>query len=110
MKVDESLLAMGLRPEAYRSDERIVFLRPQQISPNIGSSAQGVELEVNLAPEIDRLFAAHRQSGSLFYHAPQRTRMASFDAKSPFGSATTFTSLVSEFSPSAEAQSAPLRA
>jgi hypothetical protein len=102
MKADEVLLALGVRPEAYRSDERIVLLRPQEISPAGPLPAQGADLEINQAPEVDRLFSNHRYSGSLFYHGPQRARIASFDAKSPFGAATTYTSLVSELSPSAE--------
>ncbi len=102
MKADEVLLALGIRPEAYHSDERIVLLRPQEIGPAGPLPAQGVDLEINQAPEVDRLFSNHRYSASLFYHEPQRARIASFDAKSPFGAATTFTSLVSELSPSAE--------
>lgn len=101
-KVEEVLLALGIRPEAYRSDERIVLLRPQEISPTSSLLAQGIELEVNPAPEVDRLFSLHQHSGSLFYHEPQRARVPSFDAKSPFGASSTFTALASEFSPSAD--------
>lgn len=102
VKVDDVLLGLGVRPDAYRNDERIILLRPQEVRPAGALAAQAVELEVNTAPEVDRLFSVHRHSGSLFYHEPQRVRVASFDAKSPFGAANTFTSLVSEFSPSAE--------
>src|SRR6185503_16718492 len=47
-------------------------------------------------------FSANRDSGSLFYHEPQKARVASFDAKSPFGAANTYTWLVSQMSPSGD--------
>src|SRR6185503_12014452 len=47
-------------------------------------------------------FSANRDSGSLFYHEPQKARLASFDAKSPFGAANTYTWLVSQMSPAGD--------
>ena len=102
MKVDDFLLAVGIQPDAYRDDDRIVLLRPQQFEPPGRLPAQGAHLEIGQAPEVDRLFATHKVSGSLFYHEPQQLRLTSFDAKSPFGTATTYTSLVSQFVPSGE--------
>ena len=47
-------------------------------------------------------FGGGRKPGSLFYHEPQKVRLASFDAKSPFGPANTYTWLVSQMSPSGD--------
>ena len=73
------------------------------------AGGQAADLEIYLAPEMDRLFASGRQTGSLFYHEPQKARLASFDVKSPFGAANTYTWLVSEMSPSGD-RTAPVRA
>ncbi len=98
MRLDDVLLGLGLRPESFR-DDPVIFLRPQNIEPMDTLAVHAVELELNLAPEVDRLFAGP-QAASLFYHEPQRLRLASFDAKSPFGSENTYTWLVSQFAPS----------
>ena len=100
MNVDEALLNLGIRAPLYRDQDAIVFLRPQRLAPPGSLTAGAVDLEVNLSPEVDRIFSAGRESGSLFYHEPQKARLASFDAKSPFGAANTYTWLVSQMSPS----------
>ncbi len=99
MKLDEVLLGLGIRPEAYRTEDGIVLLRPQRLSAP-GDPLNQVEHEVNSASDLNRVLAATAHPGALCYHEPDRTRLASFDAKSPFGQSTTFTSLVSELSPS----------
>ena len=74
---------------------------PYHLGPSVGSlSAQAADMEFNLLPEADRLFVQGPPAGSLFYHEPQKARLASFDAKSPFGQASTYTWLVSQMSPS----------
>ena len=76
---------------------------PQHLRPRSRPlAARAADLETNLAPEMDRLVANGRQTGSLFYHEPQKARLASFDAKSPFGAANTYTWLVSQMSPSGD--------
>ena len=103
-KFDDALIELGLRAQAYHDDERIVLLRPQLLRPAIGSlPAQAAEVEINLAREMDELFAHTPLPGSLFFHEPQKARLASFDAKSPFGPANTYTWLVSQMSPSGDA-------
>jgi hypothetical protein len=98
MRLDEVLLSLGLKPDDFQ-DDPVVFLRPQQVEPMDSLSAHAVDLELNLAPEVDRLFSGNA-AASLFYHEPQKLRLAAFDAKSPFGSANTYTWLVSQCSPS----------
>jgi len=102
MKVEEVLLALGIRPQAYDTTSGIVFLRPHRVAPVHSLATQAVDLELNLSPEMDRLFAASHGAGSLTFHEPQRARLPSFDAKSPFGPNNTFTWLMSELSPSGD--------
>jgi hypothetical protein len=102
-KLDEALMELGVRADAYRDASNIVLLRPQHFKPTSGPlPAQAADLEINMAPEMDRLFAGGPQPGSLFYHEPQKARLASFDLKSPFGAANTYTWLVSQMSPSGD--------
>lgn len=103
-KLDEAMLELGIRAASYHDEQDIVLLRPQHIKPPAGASpAQSADWEINLAPgEMDRLFGGGSQAASLFYHEPQKVRLASFDAKSPFGPANTYTWLVSEMSPSGD--------
>lgn len=102
-RLDDALVELGIRAPAYREHENIVLLRPQHLKPSTGPlPAQAADLEINLAPEMDKLFATSPQTGSLFYHEPQKARIASFDAKSPFGPANTYAWLVSQMSPSGD--------
>src|SRR5262249_40460445 len=94
---------LGIRTPAYREHDDVVLLRPQHIKPPTGHLAsQAADLEINLAPEMDRLFAASPATGSLFFHQPQKARLASFDAKSPFWQSNTYAWLVSQMSPSGD--------
>jgi hypothetical protein len=102
-KLDDALVELGLRAPTYREHQSIVLLRPQHLRPTAGPlAAQAAELETNLAPEMDRLFASSLETGSVFFHEPQKARITSFDAKSPFGAANTYTWLVSQMSPAGE--------
>ncbi len=102
-RLDEALAELGIRPQAYRGDSGIVLLRAQHLAPSSSPlAARAADLEINLAPEMDRLVANGRQTGSLFYHEPQKARLASFDIKSPFGAVNTYTWLVSQMSPSGD--------
>ena len=102
-KLDDALVELGIQAQAYRDDANIVFLRPQHLKPTSGPlPAQAADLEINLAPEMDRLFAGASQPASLFYHEPQKARVTSFDLKSPYGAANTYTWLVSQMSPAGD--------
>jgi hypothetical protein len=88
---------VGIEPALYRDRPNIIMLRPQRLAPLDSLAAQAVNLELNQAPDVDRLFQHRTSPGSLFFHEPQEARLASFDAKSPFRH--TFTRLVSQLSP-----------
>jgi hypothetical protein len=98
LRVDEALAQLGLLPESF-ADDPIVLLRPHRIEPLESLSAQAVDLELGLDPDVDRLCKGE-VSGSLFFHEPKKMRLASFDAKNPFGPGNSYTWLASQFSPS----------
>ncbi len=100
--VDAVLLSLGIVPALYRQQEHVVFLRPQRVEAGDNLASTGVDLELNHSPDVDRTFSIGHDAGSLFYHEPQKARLASFDAKSPFGAASTYTWLVSQISPSGD--------
>lgn len=101
-RINEAMLAVGIRPESYRGDGRIVLLRQQRFSTSGSIAAQALDIETNRSSDWDAAIHSQPAPGCLFYHEPQRCRLASFDAKSPFGKDKTYTWLVSQFSPSQE--------
>ncbi|MGD9724560.1 MAG: hypothetical protein AB7O59_24970 [Pirellulales bacterium] len=102
-QLDDALVELGIAAQAYRDEEHIVFLRPQHLRPAAGPlPAQAADLEINLAPEMDKLFTGGKHAASLFYHEPQKARLTSFDLQSPWGAANTYTWLVSQMSPSGD--------
>jgi hypothetical protein len=102
-RFDETLKELGFALAAYRDDPAIVMLRPQLLRPTSALPlAQALHNEVYLAGEMDRLFAPLPQRAALFYHEPQKARLAGFDAESPFGADKTYTWLVSEMSPAGD--------
>jgi len=78
------LLRMGIDARRYGPQEQIVLLRPEQVSPQWSLAKQAINLELRQMPDADRYFQDLPVPGSLFFHKPQETRLASFDAKSPF--------------------------
>ena len=62
-KLDEALVELGINVPSYQGDPQIVFLRPQHVRPAAGPlSAQAADLEINLPPEMDKLFDGARRS------------------------------------------------
>lgn len=86
---EEALLTTGIAPQFYHDAEAIVLLRPQRLAPLTSLVAQGSDLELNLDPHLDRLFAQQPNPAALFYHEPQQARLPSFDAKNPVKTAAT---------------------
>jgi hypothetical protein len=83
-KNEDALASVGIDPKLLAEDEAIVLLRPQRIAPVQSLSAQAVNLELNLDPRIDRLFAEQPTPAALFYHEPQEGPLEGFEAKNPF--------------------------
>jgi hypothetical protein len=98
-RIDDALYAFGIRSDMILSDPGIVFLRPERLAPPGRLAAQGVDIEVNRAASLDAVLSKQSATGAVFYHEPQRTRLASFDAKNPFGKNQPPAALASQFSP-----------
>jgi len=80
----ETLLHAGIDARHYASAEGIVLVRPERMTPAASLARQAVTLEVQQMPDVDRYFQGLASTGSLFFHAPQGMRIASFDEKCPF--------------------------
>jgi len=98
---EQILLAAGIDVEACHKFDGIVVLRPNIASQPESTEFHAAALSWNKSAKIDRLFASSDTPASLFFHAPKRMRLESFDAKSPFHD--TYTRLVTQSSPSGEA-------
>lgn len=94
LKLEELPLAAGIRCDLYSRDEGIVLLRPRLVSTPATPRTLAVDLPSGDSPELDHAFAAAAGSGNLLIHTPVRARMASFDARSPFGADKTYLSMV----------------
>ncbi len=98
----ETLKSAGLDVASYVPASGIVALRPHVVRPTLGGMRSTAQTETYDARELDELFAAGNQRGVIFYHEPQKLRLASFDDKSPFGAANTYAWLASQISPAGE--------
>ncbi|MEX2142287.1 MAG: family 10 glycosylhydrolase [Pirellulales bacterium] len=98
-RVDDVLLSLGIQPALYRDQEGFIFLRPKRVAPPGPVAAEALDIELARSPELDRLASGSALPASLFWHEPQTLRLASFEAKSPFGKDKTYAWLVSQFSP-----------
>ncbi|HEY5312112.1 MAG TPA: hypothetical protein VIK18_06315, partial [Pirellulales bacterium] len=92
-QLEEVLRAVGIDPALYRDERGPTLLRVSRIGPEHALPQQAAVLELNDSPELDQLAGA----ADLFYHEPQESRVASFDARSPFH--PTFTRLVAQPAP-----------
>jgi hypothetical protein len=99
-RIEEALLAIGIQPELYRAEQGIVLLRQQRVSPAGSLAAQAIDIEANRSSDWDGAIHEQMSPGSLFFDVPEHARLASFDAKSPFGKDKTYTWLSSQISPS----------
>jgi hypothetical protein len=99
MKLEDLPRYAGIGPELYRRDKGIVLLRPRQVSIPATPRTLAVELPVGDAPELDHVFAAAANPGHLLLHTPVRSRLASFDVRSPFGTEKTHLSMVAQLAP-----------
>jgi hypothetical protein len=99
-RVDEALLAMGIRGELLRDQRGLVVLRPQRIGAPRLPAAEAVDFEVNRGVDFDAEFRGTASDGAIFVHEPLKKRLESFEAKSPFGKEKTLTELVAELVPS----------
>jgi hypothetical protein len=96
----------SLLPNSAQTHANLDWLRPWPQSAQEHWASQASSLGLGMDPDWDRWARTSSLPGSLFYHEPQRLRLPSFDAKSPFGKDKTFTWQVAQFSPSGQANRA----
>ena len=82
--VADALLWIGIDARQYGPSEGIVLLRPERIVPRTSLAAQAIDLEIGQLADADLYYQRLSPPGSLFFHAPQEARLASFDEKCPF--------------------------
>lgn len=91
---------LGLEGNTEPANANLDWLRPWPQSASEQWANQAASLGLAADPDWDRWAKSSMLQGSLFYHEPQRLRLPSFDAKSPFGKDKTFTWQVAQFTPS----------
>jgi hypothetical protein len=91
---------LGLEGVTEQPNANLDWLRPLPQSASEQWASQAASLGLAADPDWDRWAKSSALQGSLFYHEPQRLRLPSFDAKSPFGKDKTFTWQVAQFTPS----------
>lgn len=97
----DALLTIGIDPARYVAPSAPVLLRATRLSPPEDLAARAAAQELGQMADVDRLFQAMATPGSLFFHKPQETRLASFDQRSPI--TPSFTFLAAELSASGAA-------
>ena len=92
------MLDIGVHAEHFRKEAAPVLLRAERhVELNAGGSVAAGQ-ELSHMPEFDRWFGQQAASAALFFHPPHKSRVGSFDAKSPFQ--PSYTSLFTQISPS----------
>ncbi len=94
-------LSVGIDPERYRKAGEPVLLRTERSEAVGASTAAAAGRELTLMPEFDRMFEHQHVPAVLFYQPPHKSRVGSFDAKSPFQ--PSYTSLFTQVSPAGHA-------
>ena len=116
LEIRPLLLRVGIDPQRYREDQRVVLLRPARWAPLHALQSQAVNLQLRSSTEFDQLFGpaarlagegggvrARGWSGSLLYTEPQTVSLTSFQAHGPFGADKTPSWLLAQIAPSAAA-------
>lgn len=101
--VAEAMLQIGIDPEQYQAETKIVLLRPQRfaaaapLGPPGGS--QAISVSTAASPEVDQFFDRSPVTGSLLFHETDPLALRSFEEVSPFGPEHTQLLLFSHFAP-----------
>ena len=98
-RISEVLLGMGIRADLLRDQRGMVLLRPIRLAPGLPVAEQGNDFELNRSQDVDEQLNSLASAGQLIFHPPLRTRVPSFEAKSPFGRERTPNAIASQISP-----------
>ncbi len=96
--IADVFLSIGIDPERYRKTGEPVLMRTERYEVGGRSTLGAVGKELTVMPEFDRMFEHQHAPTVLFYQPPHKSRVGSFDAKSPFQ--PSYTSLFAQISPS----------
>jgi hypothetical protein len=80
LRIDRAMLDLGIDRDALAKSQGIVVLQTRYVESASPLADRAVDFEVNDAHATEEPLPA--PSGMMFYHRPQRERLASFDAKS----------------------------
>lgn len=83
--IEDALREAGIDPELGAKLPGVVLMRPQYIEPPGSVARQAIELRVNESADLDRRLRGASCPGSLFFHPPQRMRLAPAVERSPLG-------------------------
>jgi len=100
MPIEDAFRHVGFDLSLYHDTPSLTLLRPGLATTEASAADAAVFESINGASAADRLLAATRAPGTLIFHEPYRARLASFDAKSPFGRNKTSTWTVAQRSAS----------
>ncbi|MCA9246106.1 MAG: hypothetical protein KDA42_03295 [Planctomycetales bacterium] len=92
--VDSAMLEMGIDLRRFGEDSGIVAMRPRRLGGDLAPEVDPLRSQLDSAIQLDRTLSSSSQRAALFYAPPRRQRLASFDAKSPFGQDRTYTMMV----------------
>jgi hypothetical protein len=108
--LDDAAAEIGVDLRGLAAAPGVTLLRPRCLAPDESLHDRAADLQVNASAEFDAAVVNQPHAGELFYHASGRLRLASFDARSPFGAETTYLSLTSPSIPAGDAVKRPLAA
>ncbi len=84
LSAEDVLLYFGLEIAQLKTVPNLVVNRPQKVLTNRPLTEIAGDLQWAQTPGTYRIFQEQQEPGTVFYHAPEVLRLASFDQASPF--------------------------
>ncbi|MBA4019619.1 MAG: hypothetical protein C0483_20840 [Pirellula sp.] len=79
-----ALLESGVDPAKLARLPGVVWMRPYQATSSQTPAARGMSAEINRSEALDAAARSQAEPAGLLFHESQSSRLASFDAKSPY--------------------------
>ena len=84
LTLEQTMTQVGINPRHFADAQGPVLLFGETLLPWTSLASQSVPLELESMRKVEDLVANYGAMGTLFYHQPQETSLASFDELSPF--------------------------
>ena len=84
LTLEQAMMYVGVDPRRFSDPEGPVLLHGETVLPWTSLAHQSVPLELESMRNSEGLGSKYGATGTLFYHQPQETVLASFDQLSPF--------------------------